>query len=133
MPQNVTSALSAAAAVGFGGFFGALARWGTSLAATAATGSTFPWGTLSANWIGCLLIGVLKTWLDRDTGLPPTVTLALVTGFLGAYTTFSTFSFDTLSVARNLGTRTAALYVAASVLGGIALCMLGVRLGGGFR
>ena len=133
MPENVTSAIGAAAAVGFGGFFGAIARWGTSLAAGAIAGTAFPWGTLVANWVGCLLIGVLKTSLDRSATVPPALTLAVVTGFLGAYTTFSAFSLDTLSVARNLGSKTAAVYVGASVVGGIALCLLGVRLSGGLR
>lgn len=133
MPQNVTSAIGVAAAVGFGGFFGALARWATSAAAGAIAGTPFPWGTLIANWLGCLLIGVLKTSLDRTESISPVVTLALVTGFLGAYTTFSTFSLDALTLARNFGSRTAALYVTASVVGGIALCLLGVRMGGGLR
>ena len=48
MAQNVTSALGAAAAVGLGGFFGALARQGTSLLASSVFGTHFPWGTLAA-------------------------------------------------------------------------------------
>ncbi len=78
-------------------------------------------------------MGLLKVSFDRATGLPDGVSLGLLTGFLGAYTTFSTFSLDTVNVARNLGPRSAALYATVSVVGGILLCLLGVRLGGGLR
>lgn len=125
--------LGTAAAVGFGGFFGAIARWATALGATAVMGPALPWGTLTANLVGCFLMGLLKALFDRTTGLPPTVSLGLLTGFLGAYTTFSTFSLDTVNVARNLGPRSAAIYATVSVVGGIALCLLGARLGGGLR
>lgn len=126
MPPNVSSPILAAAAVGLGGFVGALARWGVGLAAAGTLGTRVPWGTLLVNLAGCLLIGALKPLADRM--LTPWFTLAAITGFLGAFTTFSTFSLDTLALARATGPRAATLYVAVSVLGGLALCALGARL-----
>lgn len=123
MAGNVTSALVTAAAVGAGGFVGALARHAT---ASLSAGAAFPWGTLCANLIGCFLIGLAKSGLER-AGASPVASLALVTGFLGAYTTFSTFTFDTLTLGRN-GAARAVVYVLVSVLGGLALCALGIRL-----
>lgn len=133
MVGNVTSALSTAMAIGVGGFFGSLARWATSAAVAAAAGTHYPGGTLAANLLGCFAMGLLKASFDRVGGVSPVVTLALLTGFLGAYTTFSTFSLDTLALARVAGARGAAVYVTVSVAGGIGLCLLGVRLGGGLR
>lgn len=133
MPQNVTTAVTTAAAIGFGGFFGAMARWGTSLLSAALFGNRYPLGTLAANLIGCFLMGLLKASFDRSGGLSPTVSLAVLTGFLGAYTTFSTFSLDTVALARAAGPRIAGAYVAVSVAGGVVLCLAGLRLGGGLR
>ena len=124
--------IGAAVAIGVGGFCGAIARWGTSMLADALLGNRFPFGTLGANLLGCFLIGLLKTSFDRG-GASPVLTLALLTGFLGAYTTFSTFSLDTVALARATGARGAAVYVTVSVVGGLALCLAGVRLGGGLR
>lgn len=133
MPAKVTSAIVSAAAVGLGGFVGALARSATSLVAESLAGNRFPLGTLAANLLGCLLMGLLKASFDRSGTVSPVVSLALLTGFLGAYTTFSTFSLDTVTLARVSGLRAAGVYVAISVGGGLALCLLGLRLGGGLR
>ena len=133
MSQSVPSAIAAAAAVGFGGFVGALARWGTANLAGTMIGTQFPWGTLIANLLGCFFMGLLKAVFDRSGNISPAVTLALLTGFLGAYTTLATFSLDTLALARNAGGRAAAFYALASVVAGVALCAFGARLGGGLR
>ena len=133
MARHMTPALVSAAAIGVGGFFGALARHATAMATLPVVGERLPWGTLTANLLGCLLMGLLKAGFDRAGGLPPALTLGVLTGFLGSYTTYSTFSLDTITVSRNLGPRAAALYVGLSVLGGIGLCLLGLRLGGGLR
>ncbi len=110
-----------------GGFFGALARHGAGLAAAALPGHT-PWGTLVVNLLGCFAIGVAKTAFDRATGVNPLITLGIVTGFLGAFTTFSTFAWDTLNLVRLHGARAATLYVSVSVVGGLLLCGLGMRV-----
>ncbi len=122
--------LGSAAAVGFGGFVGALARWGTAMMAAGTLGTRFAWGTLIANLLGCFAMGCLRTVFDRTGIATPELTLALMTGFLGAYTTFSAFSADTIYLARSAGPRFAVAYVAVSVVGGVFLCWAGMRLAG---
>ncbi|MHC5114161.1 MAG: fluoride efflux transporter CrcB [Planctomycetota bacterium] len=61
----------------------------------------FPWGTLAVNGLGCLLIGVLAGLVDERQLLTPTTRLVLIVGVLGGFTTFSTFAYDTLTLARD--------------------------------
>lgn len=133
MNTEATPALVSALLVGTGGAVGALARWGTANAALRLFALGAPWGTLAANLLGCFAFGALKALLDRHTATPPAVSLALATGFLGAYTTFSTFSFETVELARAGNGRAAVAYVAVSVVLGIGLCLLGIRMFGGAR
>ncbi len=116
----------AAAIVGAGGFAGALARYGVARAWVAAD-STWPLATLTVNLLGCFAIGAAKAMSDRH-GFDPAVTLLVFAGFLGAFTTFSTFSFDALSLARESGFLGAAVYVGVSVLGGLLLTWAGWSL-----
>lgn len=81
-------------AVGIGGFFGAIARFGTSKLLHNYLGDAFPYGTLAVNLIGCFLIGLLLQ-LSTTKEFSPQLRLFLTTGFLGALTTFSTFSYET--------------------------------------
>lgn len=102
--------------VALGGALGSLARHGVGLALADAVG--FPWGTLAVNWLGSALIGVAF-----GLGLSGEARLLLVTGFLGGFTTFSAFSLETATLAERSATL-AALYVAASVAGGVLLFWL---------
>lgn len=84
----------------------------------------FPWGTLLVNCLGALLIGILLGVYSRpDEGLSQK--LLIGTGFLGGFTTFSTFSYETLKLARDNSIGLAACYVLASNILCIALCGLG--------
>ena len=88
--------LSSLLAVALGGAFGALARYGVAMAAARFGAEAFPWGTWIANLAGCFLIGLLVPFLLGPQAA--TARLLLVTGFLGAFTTFSTFSLDTVGL-----------------------------------
>ena len=84
-------------AVGFGGFIGSVFRYFLGLFIHSIfRQSTFPYGTLSANILGCLIIGILSGLVDHRIDLSATTRLFLFTGVLGGFTTFSTFSLDTL-------------------------------------
>lgn len=122
--------IQVALAVGAGGFVGAVARWATTAAALAALGGRWPLGTLAANCLGCLLLGALKPWESAGGSL---WTAALVVGFCGAYTTFSTFAWEVSWLARE-GSRGAAIgYVAASLILGLGCVVWGYRIGQGWH
>ncbi|WP_027995981.1 fluoride efflux transporter CrcB [Simplicispira psychrophila] len=79
-----------------GASLGALARWGLGL--WLSPGGALPWGTLAANWIGAYAIGVGLALLHNLPHLDPAWRLALITGFLGALTTFSSFSAEIITL-----------------------------------
>ncbi len=109
-----------------GASLGALARW--QLAVWLNTqGSAIPLGTLAANLVGGYLIGLLLGVFNAHPGIDPLWRLALVTGFLGALTTFSTFSAETVQLLQ-AGRPGMALGLAAlHLLGSLALTWLGLR------
>jgi CrcB protein len=82
--------------IGLGAAFGANARYWVSNWCAERFGPAFPWGTLVINVSGGLVIGLLLTVLSQRLVADPTYRLLLVTGFLGAYTTFSTFTYETV-------------------------------------
>ena len=84
----------------------------------------FPWATLAINLTGSLALGfLLKLAIDR--GWSDQLVLPVSVGFLGAYTTFSTFSYETFTLARTDRIAEAALYVAVSLVGGVVAAALG--------
>ncbi|MGV6858730.1 MAG: fluoride efflux transporter CrcB [bacterium] len=85
-------------AIAFGGALGAVLRFWTSSAVYSVTGKQFPWGTLAVNVLGSLLMGVLATLVVERVIESPELKNALLIGFLGAFTTFSTFSLDSLNL-----------------------------------
>ncbi len=115
--------LIAAGLVAVGGAAGALARYGVSLWLT-RPGVQFPYAILVCNVAGCLCMGALMWWVMQKPGLAPGLRLLLVVGLLGSLTTFSTFGYDTVELAREGRAAQAALNVVANValgLGGVAL------------
>lgn len=111
--------------VALGGAGGAAARFLTVGAVSARWGSAFPFGTLSVNVLGALVIGVLYVQFgERHPGALAWRAL-LITGFLGGYTTFSAFSLETLRLLEAGEVLRALVYVLASVV----LCLLGCWLG----
>jgi fluoride exporter len=105
-------------AICIGASLGALARW--QLGLWLSPGAVLPWGTLAANLIGGYLIGVCVAVFQSLPELDPVWRLALVTGFLGALTTFSSFSAEVVAMLQQsryaLALGTAALHLIGSLL-----------------
>jgi CrcB protein len=85
-------------AIAAGGAIGALLRYWVSTAVQNRTTSIFPYGTLTVNVVGSLLIGFLYIWLIERLAVGPAVRAFMLIGVLGAFTTFSTFSMETLNL-----------------------------------
>lgn len=113
-----------------GGSLGAASRYGVSLLSARLLGTQFPYGTMLVNLAGCFLIGLLFALADRSRLLTPDVRLLLITGYLGALTTFSTFSLETVNAGRAGLTLQALTNILINNLGGLSLTWLGLRLGG---
>ncbi|MBG6216643.1 CrcB protein [Arthrobacter sp. CAN_A6] len=109
-----------------GGVLGTLARYGISVGVPEAGGWPVP--TLLVNLGGSFLLGVLLEWLafPRNAGRAQLLRLGAGTGFLGAFTTYSAFAFDAVSMLDAGRIGAAAAYVSLSVLGGIACAAVGV-------
>ena len=114
-------------AVATGGAIGAVARFVIAGALQRTAGVGFPIGTLSVNVLGSLLIGALYVAFDR-THISPETRLFLAVGFLGALTTFSTFSLETMQLLEKEQWSRAVANVGASVVLCIAGCALGMWL-----
>jgi CrcB protein len=91
-------------------------------------GAKFPWGTLVVNVSGCFLIGLIMTLLTERSNLNPNWRFALVVGFLGGYTTFSTFEWETYSAVRDGGFWIGLANVVGSVMFGYAAVWVGALL-----
>ncbi|MCM3727535.1 fluoride efflux transporter CrcB [Neobacillus cucumis] len=113
-------------AVGVGGFFGALLRYLIGKEIPAPSG--FPLGTLVINLLGGLFLSWFFTITVKRTNISPNLKLTIGTGFTGAFTTFSTFSVETLNLIKNDQIILACLYVVLSILGGIILALIGAKL-----
>ena len=111
-----------------GGALGALMRYGVAQLGSRLV-PTAPWaGTFAANLLGCLLLGLLTGLGLRHPAIPRGVLLMLTTGMCGAFTTFSTFSSETVRMMEQGHTLQAFLYVAVSILLGLALFYLGKQI-----
>ena len=110
-----------------GGALGTLVRYWIYLLATARLGEAMPWGTIGINISGSFLIGMVAA-LTEPGGrlmLSPEVRLFLIVGFCGGYTTFSSFSLQTLALLQ----AGEPVRAAANVVGSVLLCLLAVWLG----
>ncbi len=112
-------------AICIGACIGALARWRLGLWLN--PGGVLPWGTLAANWIGGYLIGVAVAMFQAMPHLDPAWRLAIITGFLGALTTFSSFSAEVVGM---LGQQRYALAFGTTTLhlfGSLLLTLAGIK------
>lgn len=110
------------ALVFLGGMIGAPLRYLADRAVQARHDSLFPWGTFGVNVAGCLVLGALT---GAGTALPSHVLALVGTGFCGALTTYSTFSYETLRLLEQKAHLYATLNVITSVLTGLAATVLG--------
>jgi fluoride exporter len=108
--------------VALGAAIGAPARYLTDRTVQASHDSVFPWGTLTVNLVGSFILGFL---IAAGTHLSPAVTAALGTGFCGALTTYSTFSYEILRLLEDRSRFYAVANVVASLLGGFGAVGLG--------
>jgi CrcB protein len=115
-------------AVGAGGVIGANARWAISEWSNDVWSTAFPWGTLLINVSGSLILGLFLSAQSRLTG-NPYARLIIATGILGAYTTFSTFVYETVRLVQHGDGLIAVTYVLASLGLGLAAAVLGIRAG----
>ncbi len=114
--------------VGLGSFCGGALRYYISTLMKSACGQGFPWGTLSVNLVGCLLIGLLLGIFSRCGVQSNSWSLLLTVGLCGGFTTFSTFANESLQMLQSGNTLNLLIYILASVIVGIALVALGYWL-----
>ncbi len=102
-----------------GGGIGATARYGLQGVVYKLTGTVFPYGTLVVNVLGSFIIGFLLTFFEERFIVNPSLRVFLTIGILGGFTTFSSFSYETMALLRDgsylLGT--------ANILGSIVMCL----------
>lgn len=111
--------------IGLGGILGANARYLVSVWAAGRWPAAFPYGTLIVNITGSLLLGVTLALLGTRPGGSADARLLVGTGFCGAYTTFSTFAFESVALMRERDH----LPALANVLGNVLLCLVGTAAG----
>ncbi len=114
--------------IGLGGFMGANARYLVQLWAANRWGTTFPYGTLLANVSGSFAIAFFLTLATGRLSISPEVRLLVVVGFLGGFTTFSSFAYETFSLVGQTGWWVAALNFVSNAILGLAGVLLGVFL-----
>jgi len=120
--------MNAVVAVAIGGALGAVSRYFVAGRVAHLLGMTFPFGTLTVNVLGSFLLGLLVELFALKLSLPRPMQALLTTGFMGAFTTFSTFSMETVLLVERHTVLLAALYVGVSVVLGIAAFALGMVL-----
>jgi CrcB protein len=116
-------------AIGTGGFLGAIARYAVAGWAADRFGSQFPYGTLIINVSGSLVIGIFLAAITGRFAPPPQIRLVFAVGFLGAYTTFSTFSYEALALLRAGSFLPAAQYILGHLVLGLGAVAVGFLVG----
>jgi CrcB protein len=114
-------------AVSLGGALGAPARYFAGKLVTNHWGAGFPWATLVINLTGCLVLGFFLTAITERVAVRASLRLLVATGFLGAYTTFSTFSYETVHLIQGGHLARALIYAGVSLFGGLIAVFLGVE------
>mgnify|MGYP001004886270 CR=1 FL=1 len=121
-------------AVAVGGFLGAIARFGMGQLFAGLVNSTgFPWGTLAINLLGCFVMSLFLTVTLDLLVINPYFRLGFSTGFIGAFTTFSTFSLEMVQLLQTHHFWYAGMYLFASIVLGIAMSALGLVVARGIE
>lgn len=121
--------MKTALSVGAFGMAGAVMRFSVGHWTHGWWGESFPLGTLLVNLSGCLALGWFASWAESRHRLPSWLRVGIGTGLIGAYTTFSTLSMETVSLMQQGQAGLALLYVFISLTGGLAFAWLGRRIG----
>jgi CrcB protein len=111
-----------------GGGFGSVARYLLSYYFTKNNSSNFPWATFIANSLGCLIIGLLFGYIQKNNLQNETFKLLLITGFCGGFTTFSTFSLENIQFIQNQNYNLAIIYTLTSLFVGFLAVIIGYKL-----
>jgi fluoride exporter len=119
------SDISSIVAIAIGAVPGALSRYHLTEWTKAKFGTKFPYGTFVINWTGCLAMGFFFTISQAVIGYPKELDLLIRTGFLGSYTTFSTYGFDTLSLWRSKQIISTLFYWIGSAIIGVGAVIAG--------
>ena len=114
--------------IALGGALGSMARYWVGSTVAGRMGSRFPYGTLVINLTACLIIGFSITWLGKRVEVNAAWRYLVPIGFIGAYSTFSTYEWETLSTLRAGAFALAALYALGSLIVGLGATWLGVIL-----
>lgn len=112
--------------IALGGALGSLARYWIGSAVAGRLGAKFPYGTFVINITACIIIGFSLAFLDRRSELNPAWRLLVPVGFVGAYSTFSAFEWETFSALKSGAFLIAALYVILSVVLGLVGVWCGI-------
>lgn len=115
-------------AIAVGGAFGAMARYALTVWVDRMLREPFPWGTFIVNAVGSLLIGVSAMYFQRIP-MSPEARAFVVVGLLGGFTTFSTYSYETVLLIREGDVLRAGIYAASSVLIGVGAAAIGLVAG----
>jgi len=108
---------------------GAFCRWGLAGLVQRLAGERFPLGTLAVNLLGCLLFGFVWGYLEGRVGLSPQTRTIVLTGFMGAFTTFSTYAFETVTLLQGGQYFAAFANIAVQTVLGVALVFAGLAAG----
>ena len=115
--------------LGAAGALGTLCRFGLSGLVQRLGGGSFPWGTLSVNVLGCFLFGLVWTLGEERMLVSGEHRLIILAGFMGAFTTFSTFGFESAQLLQDAEYLLAAANLAVQNVLGIVFVILGITLG----
>ena len=113
-----------------GGALGSMARYWVGSTISGRTGVRFPYGTLIVNITACVLLGFVSTMLGKRADLDPEWRMFIAVGCVGAYSTFSTFQWETFSIVRSGAVPIGALYAFASLILGLVATWGGALLAG---
>ena len=127
--QERGTALQKYLLIAVGGGLGSVARYWIGSAIGGRMGLKFPYGTLVVNITACILIGFTLTYMGKRADIDPAWRFFIPLGFVGAYSTFSTYEWETLSTLRSGAFALAALYAAGSFVLGLAAVWCGSVLG----
>ena len=115
--------------IGLAGACGALARDGLGGLVQRYSGATFPWGTLVVNILGSFLFGFIWSLVEQRLVISPEARIIILSGFLGAFTTFSSFMFETSSLMGEGQWLLAGLNIGGQILFGLTAMFLGLAAG----